>query len=63
MAVGYDELNTYTLGEPPEEPESIEGHAAFRAWVEATFHVTVPDEWPEVGDDDFTAWVDERVDP
>ncbi|MFW6599147.1 hypothetical protein ACQBAU_01570 [Propionibacteriaceae bacterium Y2011] len=61
IAIGYRDLSTYVLGLPPEDDEAVEGHAAFREWVTETFGVEVPDEWPAVGSDEFTAWMEAKL--
>ncbi|GAA3541637.1 hypothetical protein [Nocardioides daeguensis] len=57
VAVGHRELTADELGLPPDD-ESVAALAPFRSWVEATFDVVVPAEWPAVGDDEFTDWVE-----
>lgn len=59
VAVGHAELTTYELGLPPDDEEPVAALAPFRAWVEQTFGVVVPGEWPGVGEDEFTDWVDQ----
>lgn len=60
LAVGYVEL-TYVGGEP-DEPEAVAALAGFRSWLEATYGVTVPAQWPDLPDrDDFTEWLWARV--
>ncbi|QIK72802.1 hypothetical protein G7070_11615 [Propioniciclava coleopterorum] len=61
LGVGYDELTEYSLGEPPADPVPEEALAAYRAWLTEAFGVEVPDEWPAVGDDAFTAWLDAEL--
>ncbi|WP_179258108.1 hypothetical protein [Enemella evansiae] len=62
IAIGYLELVSYELAGPPEDEESIAAVSDFRAWVEETFEVTVPDEWNDVDESDaFTAWVEART--
>lgn len=57
-AVGYREVVARCLGEGPDEAETVEAHAPFRDWVEATFGEPVPSAWPRLDtDDEFTAWV------
>lgn len=56
VAVGHRELTCYELG-LPADGASVAALAPFRSWVEATFDVVVPAEWPAVGDDEFTEWV------
>lgn len=57
VAVGHAEFTTYELGLPPDDEEPVAALAPFRAWVEQTFDVVVPPEWPGVGEDEFTDWV------
>lgn len=65
-AIGYPELQTYYFTEPAEGEfgeDTAATVAPFRAWVEESFAVTVPEVWPEVEEDDeFTAWVTARTD-
>lgn len=58
VAVGHRELTSYELGLPADDAEAVAALAPFRAWVESTFDVVVPTEWPAVGDDEFTDWMD-----
>jgi hypothetical protein len=58
VAVGHRELTSYELGLPPDDAEAVAALAPFRSWVEAAFGVVVPTEWPVVGDDEFTDWMD-----
>ena len=59
IAIGYLELQPFDLGIEPEDAESIDALAPFRAWVEATYDVTVPDQWPAPDQsDEFASWVD-----
>lgn len=58
VAIGYDELQPFFLGVPPAEEESVDALSGFRAWVEEKYHVSVPESWPSVGDDRFSAWLD-----
>ncbi|MBM7520109.1 hypothetical protein [Nocardioides nitrophenolicus] len=58
VAIGYRELTDYDLGLPPGDEEPVAALGPFRAWVESTFGVVVPSEWPAVGEDEFTDWVD-----
>ncbi|WP_134765526.1 hypothetical protein [Nocardioides sp. 1609] len=57
LAVGYDEVTEYSLGLPPDDEDAVEAVGAFRAWVRDTFDLEVPEEWPGVEDDAFSAWV------
>lgn len=57
VAIGYSELTTYAVGLPPDDDEAVAALAPFRAWVEQTFDVAVPSEWPGLGDDEFTDWL------
>jgi len=55
VAVGYAELSAYDLGGPPDERDAV---AELRSWVEHTYAVEVPEEWPAVDTADaFAAWV------
>lgn len=60
IAIGHHDLNPWDLELEPQEPESVEAHAPFRAWVESEFGVEVPDVWGKAEPDPFEAWV-ERV--
>lgn len=55
LAVGYDEIDGYTLGDEPEEPVDT---AAFRDWVQQDLGIVVPGAWPAIEDDAFGAWID-----
>ncbi len=57
VAIGYGEITAYHLGLPPEAADSVDAVEDFRTWVEETFGVDVPEEWPAVGDDEFSDWV------
>lgn len=57
VAVGHAELTPWELGLPPDDEDSVTALAPFRSWVEETFDVLVPGEWPAVGEDEFTDWV------
>lgn len=60
IAVGYLELDFF--GGEPDEPDAVEAIAGFRAWLEAAYDVTVPDEWPDLEDqDEFSEWIWARV--
>ncbi|WP_181064972.1 hypothetical protein [Pseudoclavibacter sp. Z016] len=61
LAIGYLELNSYSIGEAPidEDAESVAALAEFRAWVEQEFDVSVPPEWSVREPDPFDAWVGE----
>lgn len=61
LAVGYEELMSFNLGEPPRESLPDEALAPLRAWLESEFGLTAAHEWPAVGDDEFTAWVDRQL--
>lgn len=65
VAIGYPELQTFYFAEPAEGEFGEDTSAAvadFRAWVEETFAVTVPETWGDVEEEDaFTTWVTERV--
>lgn len=56
-AVGYRDLIAVYLGAEPDDPEAIAAVAKFRTWVEQTFDTKVPEEWPQVGEDEFTDWL------
>ena len=62
FAIGYLELTSSELGLPPDDDDAIESVSGFRAWVEQDLGITVPPEWPAVGDDDFSAWIDAELD-
>lgn len=58
IAVGYDELGEWSLGLEPEDEESVEAHAQFRAWLERTYGVEAPSEWEAVDpEDEFAQWI------
>lgn len=61
LAIGYSELLSFLIDGPPEEEESVEAVAGFRAWVEEAFDVEVPNEWPPVGEDEFSVWLDAQL--
>ncbi|MFF2654307.1 hypothetical protein [Streptomyces sp. NPDC058045] len=56
VAIGYEEVGSYLDGEPEDE-EAVEGHAAFRSWVQDEFDVVVPNAWRYADPDPFNAWV------
>lgn len=56
VAIGYDEVGDF-LTEEPEDEESVEAHAAFRAWVQTELGVQVPAHWQYADPDPFGAWV------
>ena len=58
FAIGYRDLTPSELGLPPDDDDAVEPVSDFRAWVEQDLGITVPPEWPAVGDDDFSAWID-----
>lgn len=58
LAIGYDELTRYELGLPPADDAVVAAAAEYRAWVRDDLGLEVPSEWPVVGDDDFSAWLD-----
>ena len=58
FAIGYRDLTSWELGLPPDDDDAVEPVSDFRAWVEQDLGITVPLEWPAVGDDDFSAWLD-----
>ena len=55
FAIGYRDLTPSELGLPPDDDDAVEPVSDFRAWVEQDLGITVPLEWPAVGDDDFSA--------
>jgi len=62
IAIGYLELNDYSLPEEPDEDEDGESVAALadlRAWVASEFGVEVPPHWELREPDPFDAWVGE----
>lgn len=61
LAIGYEELLSFLIEIPPEDEETIEGVSQFRAWVEETFQSTVPEQWPVIGGDHFSAWLDTQL--
>lgn len=61
LAVGYDELIDFNLGDEPEEPLPADALAPLREWVTAELGLEVPDAWPAVADDDFSAWIDVQL--
>lgn len=61
LAVGYEEFLDFVLAGPPDDEACIDAVAEFRAWVEETLEMPVPEEWPSVGDDDFSVWLDEQL--
>ena len=58
FAIGYRDLTSWELGLPPDDDDAVESVSDFRTWVEHVLGITVPPEWPAVGDDDFSAWID-----
>ena len=58
FAIGYRDLTSWELGLPPDDDDAVESVSDFRTWVEHVLGITVPPEWPAVGDDDFSAWLD-----
>lgn len=55
VAIGYDELVEFAFGDlPPADSAAV--HRDFRAWVQGTFGVAVPEVWDPVQHDDFTDW-------
>jgi len=59
FAIGYRDLTSWELGLPPNDDDAVESVSDFRTWVEHDLGITVPPEWPAVGDDDdFSAWLD-----
>ena len=61
FAIGYRDLTPSELGLPPDDDDAVEPVSDFRAWVEQDLGITVPLEWPAVGDDDFSAWIDAEL--
>ncbi|MFT0846138.1 hypothetical protein VR010_00080 [Actinomycetaceae bacterium L2_0104] len=61
LSIGYTEFLSFLMYGPPEDDEAVDAVAEFRAWAEETFDVEVPEEWPPVGDDDFSAWLDAQL--
>lgn len=61
LAIGYLELNSYSIDEAPieDDEESVAALAEFRAWVEQEFDVSVPPQWSVLVPDPFDAWVSE----
>lgn len=62
VAIGYRELNDYSLPEEPDEDEdgeSVSALADFRAWVGTELGVEVPPHWEVREPDPFAAWVAE----
>lgn len=62
IAIGYLELNDYSLPQEPNEDEDGESVAAladFRAWVTREFGVEVPPHWEVREPDPFDVWVGE----
>lgn len=59
-AVGYEDISTQTLGQPPQNPQAVAGVAEFRDWVRGSLGVDVPEFWGPVIQDHVTAWVDAR---
>jgi hypothetical protein len=58
LSVGYIELTEMYLGEPPEDGLADEALSPWRSWMTYAFGVSAPQEWPAVGDDEFSAWLD-----
>lgn len=58
VAMGYGELTELGIDGPPESPEAVAG---FRAWVEHELQLQPPEQWPAVGDDAFSAWLDAQL--
>lgn len=61
LAIGYEELQPFMLGHPPDDRDAVEAVAGLRGWVEETFGVEVPQEWRSVGDDEFSRWLDTQL--
>lgn len=58
LAIGHCGIHSWDLGLEPDDDEAVEGHAPFRAWVEAEFEVAVPAQWSAADADPFEAWVE-----
>lgn len=62
IGIGYDELTPWSLGAEPEDEEGVEALAPFRAWVEDTFGVSVPEQWDGIDDGGaFVAWLESKL--
>ena len=61
FAIGYRDLTSWELGLPPNDDDAVESVSDFRTWVEHDLGITVPPEWPAVGDDDFSARIDAEL--
>ncbi|WP_140400733.1 hypothetical protein [Gulosibacter sp. 10] len=61
LAIGYEEMKEFDFGEPPEDPDAVDAVEEFREWVGETLDVEVPEEWPEVGEDEFGDWLREQL--
>ncbi|MDT0202955.1 hypothetical protein [Nocardioides sp. AE5] len=58
VAIGHAELHEWDLSLEPEDEESVEAHAEFRAWLEQEYAVQVPEVWEAAdSEDDFAQWV------
>lgn len=60
LAIGYGELTRDELGRPPANVDAVAAAGEFRTWVRGELGLEVPPEWPAVGDDEFTMWLDAR---
>lgn len=58
LAVGYDELQEFTLGLGRKNDETV---ADFRAWVEDARGEQVHEELPEIDPDPFPKWLGRQL--
>jgi len=62
LAVGYDEFSPWALGAEPEDAEAVKALAPFRAWVEETFGVSVPEAWEASEETStFVSWLESKL--
>lgn len=54
LAIGYPEINMFTLGEKPEDPIEV---SEFAAWVETNLYFTIPETWDMLPVPAFTKWM------